>query len=242
MKNSVNTIIVSLTVIITAIILSGAFKNRNRGNDIINVTGLGKKDFVSDLVVWSGSFSRVNTDLKAASAELNTDRDAIKKYLVQNGVKEKDIVFSAVEIDKQFREIFDVEGFRESIFDGYKLSQTVTIESSEVEKIEELSRKVTELINEGVEFYSYAPQYYYTGLAELKIEMIAAATQDAKLRAEKIAENAGGDLGKLRYASMGIFQITAQNSSEDYSWGGAFNTSSKYKTATITMKLQYESE
>ena len=39
---------------------------------------------------------------------------------------------------------------------------------------------------------------------------------------------------------MGIFQITGQNSNEDYSWGGTFNTSSKEKTASITMKLDYE--
>jgi hypothetical protein len=43
----------------------------------------------------------------------------------------------------------------------------------------------------------------------------------------------------LKNATMGIFQITGQNSSEDYSWGGAFNTSSKRKTASITMRLEY---
>lgn len=39
---------------------------------------------------------------------------------------------------------------------------------------------------------------------------------------------------------MGIFQITGQNSDEDYSWGGTFNTESKEKTASITMKLDYK--
>jgi hypothetical protein len=41
---------------------------------------------------------------------------------------------------------------------------------------------------------------------------------------------------------MGVFQIVAQNSSEEYSWGGSFNTTSKRKTATITVKLDYETE
>jgi len=67
--------------------------------------------------------------------------------------------------------------------------------------------------------------------------MIEAATKDAKNRAETIAENGGGSLGKLTYASMGVFQITAENSSDEYSWGGSFNTSSKRKTASITMRL-----
>lgn len=72
--------------------------------------------------------------------------------------------------------------------------------------------------------------------------MIAEATKDANVRAQQIAENAGGSLGNLKSADMGVFQIVGQNSSEDYSWGGSFNTSSKNKTASITVNLQYESQ
>lgn len=106
--------------------------------------------------------------------------------------------------------------------------------------MESISREVSELINLGIELDSYAPEYYYTKLAELKLRMIAEATQDAKARAEQIAENAGARLGDLKKSEMGVFQIIAQNSSEEYSWGGSFNTSSKNKTATITMKLIYK--
>jgi len=116
---------------------------------------------------------------------------------------------------------------RSQIFNGYNLSQNVQIESKEVEKVENISRSVSELINSGVELYSNAPEYYYTKLAELKLEMIAEATKDAKMIAEKIAENAGASLGELKKSDLGIFQIIAQNSSEDYSWGGSFNTFSK---------------
>ncbi|HOH75055.1 MAG TPA: SIMPL domain-containing protein, partial [Paludibacteraceae bacterium] len=45
--------------------------------------------------------------------------------------------------------------------------------------------------------------------------------------------------GNLKNSTMGVFQIVALNSSEEYSWGGSFNTSSKYKTATVTVRLQY---
>ena len=70
--------------------------------------------------------------------------------------------------------------------------------------------------------------------------MIEQATKDAKNRAETIAKNGGGSLGDLVKANMGVFQITAENSSDEYSWGGSFNTSSKRKTASITMRLNYE--
>ncbi|CAM4299151.1 hypothetical protein GIHI108528_14000 [Gillisia hiemivivida] len=70
--------------------------------------------------------------------------------------------------------------------------------------------------------------------------MISKATEDARVRAEKIAENSGGNLGELNNASMGVFQITGQNSGEDYSWSGAYNTQDKKKTASITMRLKYK--
>ena len=181
-------------------------------------------------------------ELKSAYAELDKDRESIKNYLVSKGIKDENIVFSAVDIDKQFDENYDKAGNSKSVFTGYLLRQNVQIESNEVDKVEGISRQVSELINSGVEFYSNKPQYYYTKLAELKVEMIAEATKDANTRAKKIAENAGSGIGHLKSADMGVFQIVAQNSSEEYSWGGSFNTASKRKTATITVKLDYETE
>jgi uncharacterized protein len=241
MKKSFNSIIVALAIISTAWIFSHAFQNRNRSNNTISVTGLGKMDFVSDLIVWSGSFIKKNTSLKEAYSELDRDRDRISKYLVSKGIKTENIIFSAVEIEKEFDDVLNNEGNKiKSVFTGYRLRQNVQIESHEVDKVEGISRQVSELINSGVEFYSNNPQYYYTKLSELKIEMIAEATRDANIRAKKMAENAGSEVGKLKNADMGVFQIVAQNSSEEYSWGGSFNTASKRKTATITVKLEYE--
>jgi hypothetical protein len=241
-KTHISTLIIALAVVCSAYILSNAYKNRNKSNDTISVTGLGSKDFTSDLIVWSGSFHKKNLDLKMAYAELDAAREVVKSYLTGKGIGSNQLIFSAIDIEQQFDNRYDDEGNQvSSVFTGYRLQQNVQIESNEVEKVEEISRNVTELINSGIEFYSNSPNYYYTKLAELKIEMIAEATKDANLRAEKIAENAGGKLGSLKSADMGVFQIVGQNSSEDYSWGGSFNTSSKNKTASITVNLQYES-
>ncbi len=69
--------------------------------------------------------------------------------------------------------------------------------------------------------------------------MIAQATENARLRAEQIAKNSGSRLGKLKKAYLGVFQITGQYSDEDYTWGGVFNTSSKEKTATVTLTADF---
>ncbi len=241
MKTNINPIIIAIAVIISAFLFSNAFQNRNQHNDTISVTGSGSKNFVSDLIVWRGSFSKKSLILKEAYAALDSDREIIKKYLVSKGLQESDLVFSAVAINKDFDTTYDAnENIRQQLFTGFTLTQNVQVESKAVDKVEAISREVTELINSGVEFYSNPPEYYYTKMAALKIEMIAEATKDANARAKSIAENADSDLGKLKKSEMGVFQIIAQNSSEDYSWGGSFNTSAKKKSANITVKLMYQ--
>ena len=124
-------------------------------------------------------------------------------------------------------------------FTGYTLTQHVRIESQDVHNIEKTSREITQLINQGVEFYSESPEYYYSKLSELKIQMVAEATKDARTRAEQVAKNAKGKLGNLRYSNLGVFQIVAPNSSEEITWDGTFNRLSKRKTAMVTVKLQF---
>jgi hypothetical protein len=241
LKNNLNAIIIALAVVISAYLLSNAFQNRNKSNDTLSVTGLGKKDFVSDLIVWSGSFSKKSASLKEAYAALDADREKIKSYLSRQGIAADAMVFSAVNFNKDFETVFNANGTaKQQIFTGFTLTQRVSVQSKEVNKIEEISRKSSELINSGVEFYSNAPEYYYTRLAELKIKMIAEATKDASIRAKSIAQNAAATLGNLKKADLGVFQITGQNSSEDFSYGGSFNTQSKNKTASITVKLAYQ--
>lgn len=241
MKNYLNTIIIALAVVIAGYLLANGYKNRAKVSESISVTGAGEESFTSDLIVWRASFSKRNMDLKAAYAELNSDQKAIKAYLTKKGVKADELIFEAVDIQKDFFYEYDANGqIRNTVFNGYVLTQNLKIQSKNVDLVENVSREVTELIDAGVELNSFTPEYYYTKLAQLKVKMIEAATKDAKNRAEKIALNAGGELGGLKNAEMGVFQITGENSSEQFSWGGNFNTSSKKKTANITIRLKYE--
>lgn len=240
MKKNLSAIVFAIAIVITSVILGHAVINRNKKAGTISVTGLGKTDFTSDLIVWEAKFSQVNSDLKQAYADLKKDKETISEYFKSKGLSDSVIVFNAVETDKNFKQNYTSEGkYLGQEFTGYTLSQTVQINSKDVEKVEKISREVTELLNKGIQLYSMAPRYYYTKLEDLKIEMVSRATENARLRAKSISENSGADLGELSTAQMGIFQITGQNSNEDYSWGGAYNTSSKEKTASITMKLTY---
>lgn len=240
MKNQLSAVLFAAAIVVAAALLGNAYVNRNVTKGSVSVTGLGTTDFTSDLIVWDGSFSKENQNLQTAYEELAADRKVIENYLIEKGIPAENMVFSAINSRENNRSLYNASGnYVGEEFIGYVLYQSVQVESKDVEKIEKIAREVTELLKQGVQFYSDAPRYYYTKLADLKIEMISRATEDARIRAERIAENSGSKLGDLIDAQMGIFQITGQNSSDEYHWGGTFNTADKHKTASITMKLRY---
>jgi uncharacterized protein len=241
LKNHFATLLICAAVIITGLILGKAYMSKGKPDDTVSVIGLGEESFDSDLIVWRASFSRRSMELKDAYAQLNADIRKVKSYLKSRGISDDEMVFEAADISKEWSNIYDEEGnIRQTIFDGYSLNQSVKVSSKKVNVVEQTSRQVSELIDAGIELNSDAPEYYYTKLAQLKLKMIEAATKDAHERAAKIAENGGGSLGKLMFADMGVFQITAENSSEEYEWGGSFNTSSRRKTASVTIRLKYQ--
>lgn len=242
MKNIAAVALACLTALAIALTVSHAYLNRNRTSDVITVTGLAQKDFEADLIVWSGTFAAKDLVLKNAFQRLKEDRKRVEAFLAKQGIATDEFVFTSIDINKEFDSSYDKIRGQTTTFTGYRLTQQVSIESDAVAEIEKLARDITELINDGVEMYSEPPRYYYTKLGELKLEMLSLATANAKIRAEKIIENSGGKLGKLKHARLGVFQIVAQNSSESYTWSGAYNTTAKNKTGAVTVKLEYALE
>ena len=240
MKNHFSTIAICIAIIAGLYIAGESYKYKFRAAETISVTGMSEKDFTSDLVVWGGSFGRDAYTLKDAYANLKQDENAIKSYLISKGISEKEIIFSSVNMTKNYQRKYDDKGNEISAdFSGYSLTEGVRVESKEIEKVEKLSREITELLEKDIQLNSNSPEYYYTKLNELKIDLLAKASADAKNRAETIAGNSGSSIKGLNKATMGVFQITGKNQNEDYSYGGAFNTSSKLKTAVITLKVDY---
>ncbi len=80
--------------------------------------------------------------------------------------------------------------------------------------------------------------YYYSKLADLRVEMLGQATKDAQIRAQKIAENTGMKIGNLKSASMGVMQITAPNST-DLSAEGYYDVSSVEKEITAIVRADF---
>lgn len=241
MRAYVAPLIIGVCIILGIFIATTAYKYRFRSSETILVTGAAETDFVSDQIVWRGNFSRSGEDLKSVYAALKADEAEIKRYLNSNNIPDTNIVFSSIDIQRNYENRYDESGrVVGSRFSGYNLVETVTVDSRNIPVVEKLSREITTLLEKGIELNSTPPSYYYSRLNELKINLLAKAAADAKLRAETIATNSDASLGNIRKASMGVFQIIGRNTNEEYSYGGAFNTSSKEKTATITLRVEYQ--
>lgn len=240
-------LIIGAAIVITALVLGNSLKNRNAAEDAISVVGLGTRDFESDEIYWSGSYSVKASSAKEAYDAINRDKEKVKSFFLEKGFTAAEFNFSGVNFNKSYRTIvLESHGETvktESVFDGYTATQTVNFKSKKnpalMKKIEGVIDQTAELINSGIEFEGSTPQYLYSDLPGLKHNLIENASKDANERAVKIATTANGHLGKLKDASMGVFQITGQGSVEEDSYGGNFDSFSKMKTARITVRLTY---
>ncbi|MBC8141821.1 MAG: SIMPL domain-containing protein [Armatimonadetes bacterium] len=207
-----------------------------QADQTIVVTGSAKKRIVSDKVIWKAGVSFQSTNLQDAYAALTTNMPKVKEYLVSKGVAADEITLSA--ISSQTLTQRGANGEDTGRLSGYSLRQSIEVRSTDVAKIEKLSRESTELINKGILLESYPPEYVYTKLADVKQAMLAEAAKDAKGRAEKIASSVGSKVGGIRSARMGVLQITPADSN-DVSDSGMSDTSSVEKDITSVVSITF---
>lgn len=209
----------------------------------IKVTGSAKRRIVSDLIEWSATVSTTNPDRTAAYRSLRDSVSKTQAFLVEKGIKEAEIAVGSASV----RELVDsevvgtgAERVERRVFKGYAMSQSISVRSVDVAKVERVSREITGLMEQGVIVSSEAPSYFYTKLGELKIEMLAEASKDARTRAVKMLDSAGGGkLGKLLDANMGVININPANSTA-VSWEGNNDTTTLEKDIITTATIAYE--
>ncbi|RYD06637.1 hypothetical protein N752_02910 [Desulforamulus aquiferis] len=175
--------ILAVALIICSLVMSKPLGDYASSKSSIVVTGSAKQQIRSDLALWQGSFYQESSQLPDAYSSLKTDLGKVKSYLVSKGIPEESIVVSSIYTMPQY--IYSPNGMSTGQISSYRLSQSIEIRSSDVEKISAIAREATELIEQGVFFESMTPQYFYTKLNDLKIDMLAEATKDAKLRQKK---------------------------------------------------------
>jgi hypothetical protein len=202
----------------------------------VTVKGFAQRSVRSDFAVWTGSLTARSAAMAAAYAKIEGDLGRTLAFLAEAGIAREQISVSAVSIQTRFRQ--GEQGYFTNEVELYELGQTLTISSPDVAGVEKVSKEVTGLIRDGVELASYAPSFHYTKLDDLKIEMLGAASADARLRAGEIAAKTGAKLGGLSWATQGVFQITPARSTE-ISGEGMYDTSSIEKTVRAVVTVSF---
>ena len=209
----------------------------------IRVTGSAKKRIVSDLVSWEATLETRAADRTTAYKQLHEQTDKAIEFLKSEGIKPDEIRPQSATFEEEDDTITDtkvVPGTQvpvtteKKVFKDFVTRQAITIQSTDIARVEKASREITSLLEQGVSITSEPPQYFYTRLGELKVEMLAAAGKDARARADNILKSAGGAaIGKLISADMGIININPANSTQTSEEGNNDTTSLDKDIITI---------
>lgn len=231
-------IILGIAFIGAALIGSYSVVKLRAMNNTISVTGSAKTEVTSDQAKWNFDIRRdvSQSNLKDGYTLLTNDVVQVKKFLVEKNVSDTEYTISPVYTEQQYIPNQDRETPNK-----YTLRQTITVSSGDVDKITSLAEAANILVERGVFVSSSYLQYYYSKLPEVRVSLLANAIKDAKARAGEISSANGGEIGDLVSASSGVVQVMAPNSI-DVSDYGTYDTSSKEKEITITVRAVFNIE
>ena len=117
-------------------------------------------------------------------------------YLKDQGIEETQQELATISVSTSYKR--DARGAQTSEIDHYSLSQRITVESTDVAQIKQLSKDASILISRGLGFASYAPNFYFTGLEPLKLDLLEQASANARLRADRLATSTGRTTTRVR--------------------------------------------
>lgn len=204
----------------------------------IEVKGFSEKKITSDIAVWSGNLVARGTTIAEAFGKLNADKQHVISFFNGEDIKADQINAAPVVKDTIFK--MDEKGQPTNHPESYVLRQKFTVTSADVHKIAGLAVKIDQLNAQAVEFESSKPDFFFSNekLNQVKVDLLGDATKSARERAQQLAANSGSGVGQLVSARQGIFQVTAENST-DLSDYGVYDTSTIDKVVKIVVTLSY---
>jgi len=227
---------IGVAVVITAKLVTGTIHDARHSRDTISVTGSARKPIDSDLVRWSVNVRHEARDAASAARRLRGQVAAVRTFLEQAGIPSAAISPAVVQSEEL---VVQLPHHRRRV--SYRVSQGLDVSTRKLDVVERAATTVGQLIARGIDVSAGQPAYISTELTQAKLDALAAATADARRRAEILVKGLGGKLGPMRRTQLGVYQITPRDSTEisDY---GINDTSSREKdvnavvTATFAVK------
>lgn len=195
-------------------------------NRTVTVKGLAEMNVQADLAIWNIKFQATGNELQKVQQTMTRHLNLIQAFLKEKKFAPEEILVGRINTND-----LNANPYREK-YTGqpqFILSQTVTVRSAAVDRVEESLRQIGRLVSDGVVFnndeYESPVSYLFTKLNDIKPRMLEEATRNAKTAAEEFARNSESEVGKIRRANQGVFSIMAREAAPNVSETAQINKS-----------------
>lgn len=210
-------------IVALGITLAGAFVGigvaRGRAADrFVTVKGVSEREVRADIAIWPLHMIGADNDLATAQGKLTRSIAGVKLFLARRGLDTTAVELTGFGVSDALAQQY---GGDRTPANRFVVRQTLLLRSSSPDQVLAASQQIGELAAIGVVVSSGAggeyggqgagPTFLFTKLNELKPAMIADATARAREAAEQFARDSRADLGGIRRANQGIFEITARD-------------------------------
>lgn len=204
-------VILGVSLIVAASLLRDGLTEMRTGDRYVTVKGVAEQEVTADLALWPIRFAATGDTLEDARQKARTSRDGVMAFLKLQAIDESAVELQRMDVvDTQANPYQPDNGARKFI-----INQVLMVRTEEVEKIRQAAQSVSDLVDSGVilssDYGPTGPTYLFTRLNDIKPEMISRATAAARESAQQFARDADAELGGLRRANQGVFQILARD-------------------------------
>jgi uncharacterized protein len=224
--------------VLAGLVIGGYFVGRGAArfrSDIRTVTvkGLVEKDVKADQAIWTLNLRRASADLKDAEAKIGADREAALAFLHKQGFQDAEIERQPIRtIDKLAREYGQPQGPDPM---RYILTAALVVTTRKVDQVRSALGHTDELLKSGVlldggEGGPANPRFVVSAFNDLRPQLLAEATKNARAMAQQFASDSGARVGSIRSANQGMIQIFGSDGNDE---SGAFSP-----TSTVTKKIR----
>jgi hypothetical protein len=198
--------IISVVILLAALIVAGGMSQIARQQRTVTVRGLAERDVPADMAIYPLTFSVGSNDLSQLQADILAKIEIVKAYLQEKGLSEADYTIKSADITDNSVNPWLTEKGRYT----YLAKQVILVRSSNVEAVMAAQASSLDLAGKGIavsQDYDSMISFEFTKLNDIKPEMIAEATQNAREVAEQFARDSHSKVGKISQATQGYFTI-----------------------------------
>ena len=207
MQNENNFYFLGICLVIASIVISLGFSSINPKEASVSVRGLAQREVNADLAVWQLSFGLGDNNLENLQKSIKEKSEIVSLYLKDKGLDERDFSVLSPSITNN---LLDPYINQEKMQYIYIAKLNFLIRTDKISAVKKANEGLLELVDKGIAIkqdYENKINYEFTKLNDIKPEMIALATKNARKAAEQFAKDSNSNLGKIKHATQGLFSI-----------------------------------